>query len=165
MCGRDLFGRELDEFMRVKARGLARITAIIEAMPNIDNRVELAEEKDEFGMPLARVVHSYDRDVHGLWDAAIAEGEAIAKARRRQGDHGPAAASARSICSAALSWARAAENSVVNSYGQSHELANLYVAGCGIFPTESAANPTFTLNALSLRGAEQLAGAWGSVAG
>jgi choline dehydrogenase-like flavoprotein len=54
---------------------------------------------------------------------------------------------------------------VVNSYGQSHELPNLYVAGCGIFPTESAANPTFTLNALSLRGAEQLAGAWGSVAG
>jgi hypothetical protein len=39
------------------------------------------------------------------------------------------------------------------------------IAGCGIFPTESAANPTFTLNALSLRGAEQLVGAWGSVAG
>ena len=33
-------------------------------------------------------------------------------------------------------------------------LPNLYVAGCGIFPTESSANPTFTLNALSLRGAE-----------
>ena len=45
----------------------------------------------------------------------------------------------------------------MNSYGQAHELANLYVAGCGIFPTESSANPTFTLNALSLRGAEQLA--------
>jgi choline dehydrogenase-like flavoprotein len=41
---------------------------------------------------------------------------------------------------------------------------NLYVAGCGIFPTESSANPTFTLNALSLRGAEQLATNWNSIA-
>jgi choline dehydrogenase-like flavoprotein len=57
-----------------------------------------------------------------------------------------------------------AANSVVNSYGQAHELANLYVAGCGIFPTESSANPTFTLNALSLRGAEQLAADWSSIA-
>ena len=53
---------------------------------------------------------------------------------------------------------------MVNSYGQTHELVNLYVAGCGIFPTESSANPTFTLNALSLRGAEQLAKNWGSIA-
>ena len=59
---------------------------------------------------------------------------------------------------------RSANDSVVNSYGQTHELANLYVAGCGIFPTESSANPTFTLNALSLRGAEQLASNWGAIA-
>ena len=57
-----------------------------------------------------------------------------------------------------------ASNSVVNSYGQTHELVNLHVAGCGIFPTESSANPTFTLNALSLRGAEQLATNWNSIA-
>jgi choline dehydrogenase-like flavoprotein len=58
-----------------------------------------------------------------------------------------------------------ATDSVVNSYGQTHELANLYVAGCGIFPTESSCNPTFTLDALSLRGAEQLAANWASIAG
>jgi hypothetical protein len=43
-------------------------------------------------------------------------------------------------------------------------LGPFYVAGCGIFPTESSANPTFTLNALSLRGAEQLVTNWGSIA-
>ncbi len=160
----DLFGRELDEFMKVKARGLARITAIIEEMPNIDNRVELAEEKDEFGMPLARIVHTYDRDVHGLWDAAMAEGQAIAKAAGAK-EIWPGRGIGPQHLLGGTIMGTAAENSVVNSYGQSHELANLYVAGCGIFPTESAANPTFTLNALSLRGAEQLAGAWGSVAG
>jgi choline dehydrogenase-like flavoprotein len=59
---------------------------------------------------------------------------------------------------------KSVNDSVVNGYGQSHELPNLYVAGCGIFPTESSANPTFTLNALSFRGAEQLAEKWGSIA-
>jgi choline dehydrogenase-like flavoprotein len=56
-----------------------------------------------------------------------------------------------------------ASNSVVNSYGQTHEVPNLWVAGPGIFPTEGASNPTYTILAVSLRGAEQLASSWGSV--
>ena len=58
-----------------------------------------------------------------------------------------------------------AGDSVVNSYGQTHEIANLYVAGPGIFPTEGAPNPTYTIFALSLRGAENLAKTWSTVAG
>ena len=56
-----------------------------------------------------------------------------------------------------------ADNSVVNSYGQAHEIPNLHVAGPGIFATSGASNPTYTIFALSLRGAEQLAASWGSV--
>jgi choline dehydrogenase-like flavoprotein len=47
-------------------------------------------------------------------------------------------------------------NSVVNSFGQTHEVPNLYVAGPGIFPTCGASNPTCTVFALSLRSAENL---------
>jgi choline dehydrogenase-like flavoprotein len=57
-----------------------------------------------------------------------------------------------------------ASNSVVNSYGQSHEIPNLWIAGPGIFPTEGASNPTYTVFALSLRGAEQMASQWGTLA-
>ena len=56
-----------------------------------------------------------------------------------------------------------AGNSVVNSFGQSHEIPNLFVAGPGIFPTSGASNPTYTIFALSLRGAEQLAGKWKTI--
>ena len=58
-----------------------------------------------------------------------------------------------------------ANNSVVNSYGQAHAIPNLYVAGPGIFATSGASNPTYTIFALSLRGAEQLAATWSTVAG
>ena len=58
-----------------------------------------------------------------------------------------------------------AENSVADSYGQTHEIPNLYMAGPGIFATSGASNPTYTIFALSLRGAEQLATKWSTVAG
>jgi len=54
---------------------------------------------------------------------------------------------------------------VVDSYGQAHEVPNLYVAGPGIFATGGASNPTYTIFALSLRGAERLADKWSTVAG
>src|SRR5262249_45142351 len=38
----DLFGLELDDFLKGKARSLSRITAICEELPTLDNRVELA---------------------------------------------------------------------------------------------------------------------------
>jgi choline dehydrogenase-like flavoprotein len=49
-----------------------------------------------------------------------------------------------------------ADNSVVNSFGQTHEVPNLYVAGPGIFPTCGASNPTYTIFSLSLRTAENI---------
>lgn len=52
--------------MKRAVRGLTRINAFGEALPNIENRIELVNQKDELGMPLARVVHSYDQDARGV---------------------------------------------------------------------------------------------------
>ena len=41
--------------------------------------------------------------------------------------------------------------SVVNSYGQSHDVPNLYIADGSIFVTSGTANPTATITALALR--------------
>ncbi len=57
-----------------------------------------------------------------------------------------------------------AGNSVVKRFGQTHEIVNLYVAGPGIFATAGASNPTYTIFALSLCGAEQLAAKWKTIA-
>ena len=71
----------------------------------------------------------------------------------------------RSTCTGGTIMGTDAANSVVNSFGQCHELPNLYIAGPSIFPTEGASNPTYTILAVSLRGAEQLAAKWTTVAG
>jgi choline dehydrogenase-like flavoprotein len=48
--------------------------------------------------------------------------------------------------------------SVVDRNLRVHQLKNLYVASCAVFPAGSSSNPTFTMMALSMRLADQLAG-------
>jgi choline dehydrogenase-like flavoprotein len=142
------------------ARGFSRIGAFGEELPNIENRIELASDKHAFGMPLGRIIHSYDEEVPKLWEANFAEGLAVAKAAgAKEMWSGPIHLMGSTI------MGTSAENSVVNSYGQTHEVPNLYIAGPGIFATAGASNPTYTIFALSLRGAEQLASKWSTVAG
>ena len=49
-----------------------------------------------------------------------------------------------------------AENSVTDSYGRTHELENLFIAGPGLFPSSGAVNPTFTIHALALRTVQEM---------
>jgi choline dehydrogenase-like flavoprotein len=151
--------------MKRATRGLTRINAFGEAMPNIENRIELVGDKDEFGMPLANFVHSFDQDAVALWNANFDEGLKIAKATDAK-EVWPGRGNMPTIhLMGGTIMGTEAINSVTNSYGQSHELANLYVAGPGIFATAGASNPTYTILALSLRGAEHLAKNWSAVAG
>jgi choline dehydrogenase-like flavoprotein len=76
----DLFGADLDAFMKRAKRGFSRIGAFGEELPNIENRIELVGDKDEFGMPLAKIIHNYDKDAEAVWNANFAEGLEIAKA-------------------------------------------------------------------------------------
>ncbi|MCY1312617.1 pyranose oxidase [compost metagenome] len=46
--------------------------------------------------------------------------------------------------------------SVVNGWGQSHDIPNLYVMDGSVMPTSSGMNPTATIVALALRNTEHL---------
>ncbi len=47
-------------------------------------------------------------------------------------------------------------SSVVDQYGRTHDVPNLYVYGGSVFPTSSGVNPTATIAAATLRSAEHL---------
>lgn len=49
-----------------------------------------------------------------------------------------------------------ASSSVVNSYQRSWDHNNLFIVGCGSFPTTGTANPTLTMSALALRTAKEI---------
>jgi choline dehydrogenase-like flavoprotein len=116
-------------------------------------------------MPMAKIIHSYDQDAIDLWNDSLDDALEIAKAAKPMEAWKAGGAAPGTIhLNGGTIMGTGAENSVTNSYGQTHELANLYLAGSGLFPTEGALHLTNTLMAVSIRGAEQMVKSWGSIA-
>lgn len=162
----ELFGAPLTEFMKRAARGLARLNCYGEEMPRVENRVELSSQKDEFGFPLARIIHEYDQDAIDLWRSSTAKAVEIAKtAGAAEVWPGGGAAPGTIHMNGGTIMGADAATSVTNSYGQTHGVANLFIGGSGLFPTEGALHPTNTLMAVALRGAEHMNAQWSAIAG
>jgi choline dehydrogenase-like flavoprotein len=162
----DLFGPPLHDFMKRAAKGLTRLGAFGEEMPNAENRIELATtQKDEFGMPFGRIIHTYDEDAVKLWNTNFDVGLEIAKSTGVKEVWSGRGNQPTIHMHGGTIMGTSAADSVATSFGQTHEIPNLYIAGGGLFPTEGASNPTYTIFALSLRGSEQLVKNWSTVAG
>ena len=54
-------------------------------------------------------------------------------------------------------------SSVTNSYGQTHDVPNLFIAGSSLFPSTGGVNPTFTIHALAMRSAKHMLSQWSSL--
>jgi choline dehydrogenase-like flavoprotein len=114
-------------------------------------------------MPLGKLTHTYDPDAVALWNANLEDGVKVAKAAGAKEAWAARGAIPTAHLLGGTIMGTGVTNSVVDSYGQSHEIPNLWIAGPGIFPTEGASNPTFTIFALSQRGAERMAAQWGTL--
>jgi choline dehydrogenase-like flavoprotein len=124
-----------------------------EILPWPDNRVELATERDQYGIPVARVtfnLHDNDKKliefgknvVMNVMSAAGA-GEVVQEPRYAH-------------LVGASRMGTDPENSVVDRYGRSHEIANLFICDGSILPTQGSANPGLTIQALAARTADYL---------
>ena len=154
----DLFGDALKSFMETAVHNIATMNGFSEELPERDNRVELASEKDAHGNHLPHIIHSYN-------DNALALHEKM----RQQGDEIMKAAGAKESWSAPLAQAHMMggtimgddpAQSVTDSYGRTHAVGNLVIAGSGLFPTAGAVNPTFTVYALAARTADHMLANW-----
>ena len=150
----DLFGNQLDNFMRRAATHFASMTAVVEDLPVADNRVTLSDDLDDHGVPQASVHHDSHLKTKALWQAVLEEGKSVFEAAGATeiwtGPQG-----AMHIMGGTVMGNDPA-TSVTNSYGQVHDVENLFVSGPGLFPTSGGVNPTFTVNALALRAANHL---------
>jgi choline dehydrogenase-like flavoprotein len=124
-----------------------------EILPWPDNRVELAEETDQHGMRVARITFSLKENDHKLIEfgknktmevmwAAGAE-EVVQEPRY-----------AHLIGGARMG--SDPDTSVVNKFGRTHEIPNLFCCDGSILPTQGSANPGLTIQALAARTAEHI---------
>jgi choline dehydrogenase-like flavoprotein len=146
------WGAPLREYLRDFVHW-ATIGALCEYLPQADNRVTLAEEKDRHGLPVAHFSYSQCDNDRQLSRAATESMERILKA---------AGASevltidryAHLVGGARL--AAEAEDGVVDRQHRVFGMPNLYVVDGSVLPTQGSANPALTIMALAARAADRL---------
>ena len=162
MSRADLFGAELDAFIQRGAKHLTMMGAMIEQLPDPNNRVELSGQSDDRGMPRARVVHSFGSDTPALWKHCNAEGAAIMKAAgAKESWAGPMASG--HIAGGTVMGADPAD-SVSDPHGLVHEVPNVLVTGAGLLPTTGGTSPTYTVLALAERSVDHCLQNWADIA-
>jgi len=131
----------------------ACLGALCEFLPQPDNRVTLANEKDRHGMPIARFDYTQCDNDKALVKAATEVMESILK--------GAGADEVITIDRYAhlVGGARMAateREGVVDADCRSFAVPNLYIVDGSVLPTQGSANPALTIMAVAARAADRL---------
>jgi choline dehydrogenase-like flavoprotein len=137
---------------------MAGMWIVGEDMPQETNRVTLNHDvKDQFGMPVANVhFDDHPNDIamrNHAYKQGIAVYEAVGATRTFPTPPYPSTHN--------LGTNRMSENprdGVVNKWGRTHDIENLFVSDGSQFTTGAAENPTLTIVALAIRQADHIAG-------
>ena len=111
-------------------------------------------QTDRFDLPLAKVINNIPTENAARLDLAKQEGLDIFRAANTSEVWAGDRIAIHELGGTLMG--DDAATSVTNSYGQTHEVENLFVAGSSLFPTGAAVNPTATLAALALRSADYI---------
>jgi choline dehydrogenase-like flavoprotein len=154
----DLFGEAFNSFMHKAAKHLATASVLVENLAAANNRVSLTDEKDKFGIPIARVTHTLCDEARKCVERAAEEGKKIFAAAGSD-DVWAAPVRTEHMMGGTIMGLDPAK-SVTDGYGRTHDVENLFIAGPGLFPAVGAVNPTFTAAALASRTADHIASNW-----
>lgn len=142
---------------------MIRLSFSTEMLPSPGNRVDLSPNVDPaLGIPRPRFTFAPDEYCIGGLKAGVETAKALfeimnAKIEQKE-----------LIENGKLNWNTAAhimgtcimgsdpKESVVDSWGRTHDHQNLYIVGSSVFATAATANPTLTLAALTLRTARAI---------
>ena len=136
---------------------MAGMWLVGEDMPQESNAVTLHSElKDQFGLPIPDVRFSdHDNDV-AMREHAYGRGSALYDAVGAvRSFHTPPYPSTHNLGTNRMSERPA--DGVVNKWGQTHDIANLFVSDGSQFTSGAAENPTLTIVSLAIRQADYIA--------
>jgi len=136
----------------------AGMVSVCEDLPEETNRVTLDPDlKDTDGIPAPKITYRLSENSRKMLDHSVARGVEILKA-----------AGAHDIITRAplpyagwhlMGTARMGtdpERSVVNEWGRSHDVKNLFIIDGSVFVTSGGVNPTSTIQAVALYVADQI---------
>ena len=124
-----------------------------EILPWPENRVTLANETDQFGLRVAHVNFELHDNDHKLVKFGRDKVEQIMRAAGAE-EIVQEARYAHLVGAARMG--KDPGSSVVDGFGRTHDIANLFVCDGSIMPTQGSANPGLTIQALAARTADYL---------
>ncbi|QGM46539.1 GMC family oxidoreductase [Methylocystis heyeri] len=150
---RGLWGAALREEM-TKYNHMVGVKMVGEAMADERNRVTLDEEKDDDGLPIARIHYAWTQNDEALIRHALDQMELSMKAAgvrntfRQEQDANHLGGTAR--------MGDDPRASVVDADCRSWDIGNLWVCDGSVFPTVGGVNPSLTIQAVALRTADRI---------
>ncbi len=136
---------------------MAGLWIIGEDLPQSDNRITLnMREKDQWGLPVANVHYDDHPNDVAMREHGYGQGSAIYDAiGAKQVIRAPPFPSTHNMGTCRMS--ERPLFGVVNKWGQTHDIPNLFVSDGSQFTTSSAVNPTLTIVTLAIRQADWIA--------
>ena len=152
MTGRGIWGEDLRLRMTDYIHNVgAKIVG--EVMAQERNQVTLADERDRFGLPIARVTFSYcDNDRRLIRHAQRFQRQMLEAAGVRDLFEVEDTAHLMGTCRMGANPAR----SVTDPDGRTWDIPNLWICDGSLFPTGGAVNPSLTIQALACRTGDRI---------
>ena len=152
-AGRLPWGKDHHRVYRTLLYRALRIGVACEDLPEEHNRVTLDPVlKDSHGIPAPRIDYTIGENTRAMMEHGIARAAEILEAAGAKQIHRPEPNVLNSP-GHLLGTARMGtdpERSVVNAWGRSHDVRNLFIVDGSIWVTGGGVNPTSTIQALAL---------------
>ena len=161
--GEPEWGRPHKKFQREQFNHYYRITSPAEDLPQFENRVEASPQvRDAWGIPVARITHSFHANDHALFDFLTGKMERLLReAGAREVFAGNSSRGGISLHqNGTCRMGNDPKTSVVNRYGQTHEVDSLFVVDGSLFVTSGGRNPALTIQALAYWSSDYLVQQW-----
>lgn len=160
------YGAGLKNGIAARIPKMLRLSFSTEMLPDPANRIDLSDKLDKLGIPRPRLTFDIGAYVQG----GLREGFETAKDLFAQmgAEISPKAKPLDNPDTHRMNWNTAAHimgttimgddprDSVVNRWGRTHDVPNLWIIGSSVFATSATSNPTLTIAALTLRTAHAI---------
>lgn len=146
-------GQKLQDEIRRRASCEISLKNVLEQLPNPDNRVTLADEKDALGIPKPKLHYAFDDYVHRgmaatkdiyMDIARLMGGTKIRMSPDREYHN-------NQHITGTLAMGADPATSVCDPFARAHDHGNLHFVSTGVMPTVATVNSTLTAVALTLR--------------
>ncbi|MGI4829930.1 MAG: GMC family oxidoreductase [Janthinobacterium lividum] len=148
--GRRIFGADLTKYL-ADYNFIAGIGGNGETLPTEKNHLALSDELDTNGIPKPIIHFSYHENEERLEKHSI---KVMEDAWKAAGARDTWVLRRTAHCIGTCRMGVDPEASVVDPFGRSHEIPNLWISDNSTFPSSLAANPALTIMTLALRTAE-----------